>query len=349
MSIIDKTKPVMVTGATGYIAGWIVKNLLENGFKVNAAVRDINNIDKKSHLDSIAKKSNGEIKYFESDLLDNGSYSEAMFDCQLVIHTASPFFLDSKDAQKQIIDPAFEGTKNVLQSVNETKSVKRVVLTSSVAAIYGDAIEGQTAAGGVFDETTWNRTSTPTNNEYSYSKTIAEREAWRMCEEQKRWDLVTINPSFVVGPALNVKAEFESKKFMLQLGNGDLKFGAPDIKLGMVDVRDVALAHYNAGLYSNASGRYILSSESIDFLRISKYLREKFREDYPFPKKNAPKFIIWLMAPLLGAKRSFVSRNIGYEVFFDNSRSKKDLSIDYTPIKKSVIDFFQQFIDAKLV
>ena len=75
----------MVTGATGYIAGWIVKNLLENGFKVNAAVRDINNIDKKSHLDSIAKKSNGEIKYFESDLLDNGSYSEAMFDCQLVI------------------------------------------------------------------------------------------------------------------------------------------------------------------------------------------------------------------------------------------------------------------------
>ena len=61
MSIIDKTKPVMVTGATGYIAGWIVKNLLENGFKVNAAVRDINNIDKKSHLDAIAKKSNGEI------------------------------------------------------------------------------------------------------------------------------------------------------------------------------------------------------------------------------------------------------------------------------------------------
>ena len=149
MSIIDKTKPVMVTGATGYIAGWIVKNLLENGFKVNAAVRDINNIDKKSHLDAIAKKSNGEIKYFESDLLDNGSYSEAMFDCQLVIHTASPFLLDSKDAQKQIIDPAFEGTKNVLQSVNEAKSVKRVVLTSSVAAIYGDAIEGQTAAGGV--------------------------------------------------------------------------------------------------------------------------------------------------------------------------------------------------------
>jgi len=349
MSIIDKTKPVMVTGATGYIAGWIVKNLLENGFKVNAAVRDINNIDKKSHLDAIAKKSNGEIKYFESDLLDNGSYSEAMFDCQLVIHTASPFFLDSKDAQKQIIDPAFEGTKNVLQSVNEAKSVKRVVLTSSVAAIYGDAIEGQSAAGGVFDETNWNGTSTPTNNEYSYSKTIAEREAWRICEEQKRWELVTINPSFVVGPALNIKAEFESKKFMLQLGNGDLKFGAPDIKLGMVDVRDVALAHYNAGLYSNASGRYILSSESIDFLRISKYLREKFREDYPFPKKNAPKFIIWLMAPLLGAKRSFVSRNIGYEVFFDNSKSKKDLSIDYTPIKKSVIDFFQQFIDAKLV
>ena len=341
--------PVLVTGATGYIASWVVKYLLEKGHTVHATVRDISDNGKKSHLDKIASDCNGELKYFEADLLKPSSYKEAMADCQFVFHIASPFIMDSKDPQKEIIDPALEGTKNVLKSVNETSSVKRVVLTSSVAAIYGDGIDSKNVPDGIFDETMWNTSSTPTMGEYSYSKTVAEKEAWKICEEQNRWDLISINPSFVLGPALNAKADFESKKFALQLGNGDLKSGAPDITLGMVDVRDVADAHVKACFNESIKGRFILSSESLSLLDAGLFIKEKFGDKYPVPTRNAPKFIIWLMAPLLGAKRSFVSRNIGYEVFFDNSRSKKDLSIDYTPIKKSVIDFFQQFIDSKLV
>lgn len=349
MKNFDKSSPVLVTGATGYVAGWVVKNLLEDGFTVNAAIRDVSNVNKRTHLDNIANKSSGEIKYFEADLLDQGSYKEAMQGCQLVIHTASPFFLDAKNAQKELIEPAFEGTRNVLNSVNDTESVKRVVLTSSCAAIYGDAIDSKTVPDGVFDETMWNTTSTPTISEYSYSKTVAEKEAWKICGEQNRWDLVTINPSFVVGPALNPRANFESKKFVLQMGNGDLKNGAPDLKMGMVDVRNVGEAHVNAGVNPKACGRYILSSESVDMLKVSEYLREKFGSNYPFPTKKAPKFLIWLIAPFLGIKRSFVSRNIGYAVFFNNSRSIEDLSINYIPVKTAVVDFFQQFIDEKLL
>ena len=346
---IDKRSPVLITGATGYIAGWVVKNFLDNGYTVHAAVRDISNEKKKAHLDKIANKSSGEIKYFESDLLNNGSYKEAMQGCQIVIHTASPFFLNSKDAQRELIDPALNGTINVLTSVNETETVKRVVLTSSCAAIFGDAAEAQELPDKTFDETMWNTTSTPKISEYSFSKTVAEKEAWKICNDQNRWDLVTINPSFVIGPALNPRANFESKKFMLQMGNGDLKNGAPDLKMGMVDVRDVGLAHYNAATISKATGRYILSSESVDFLKIGEYLRKKYGDGYPFPSRRAPKFFIWLIAPFLGLKRSFVSRNIGYAVFFNNTRSKQDLSINYIPVRKSVVDFFQQFIDQKLV
>ena len=349
MKNFDKSSPVLVTGATGYVAGWVVKNLLEDGFTVNAAIRDVSNVNKRTHLDNIANKSSGEIKYFETDLLDNGSYKEAMQECQLVIHTASPFFLDAKNAQKELIEPAFEGTRNILNSVNDTESVKRVVLTSSCAAIYGDAIDSKTVPDGIFDETMWNTTSTPTISEYSYSKTVAEKEAWKICGEQKRWDLVTINPSFVVGPALNPRANFESKKFVLQMGNGDLKRGAPDLKMGMVDVRNVGEAHVNAGTDPKANGRYILSSESVDMLKVGEYLREKFGNKYPFPRKKAPKILIWLIAPFLGLKRSFISRNIGQAVFFNNSRSIEDLSISYTPVKIAVIDFFQQFIDEKLI
>lgn len=349
MYSIDKSSPILVTGATGYIAGWVVKNLLDNGFTVHAPIRNFSDKKKREHLDKIAGKSSAEIKYFEADLLNFGSYKKAMEGCQLVFHTASPFFLDAKDAQKELIEPALEGTKNILNSVNETESVKRVVLTSSVAAIYGDTIDSKMVTDGIFDETMWNTTSSPEAGEYSYSKTVAEKEAWKICGKQKRWDLVTINPSFVVGPALNPKANFESKKIILQMGNGDLKMGAPDITIGMVDVRDVGEAHFNAGLNPKANGRYILSSQSIDLLKIGEYLREKYGDRYPFPKRKAPKFLVWLIAPFLGIKRRFISRNVGYSVFFDNTRSKEDLSIIYKPIKTAVIDFFQQFIDEQLV
>lgn len=129
MKIIDKTKPVMLTGATGYVAGWIVKKLLDEGMTVHAAVRDPENLNKLKYLDKLAANSIGAIKYFKSDLLEQGSYKKAMEGCELVFHTASPFTLSVKDAQKQLVDPALKGTENVLETVNETASVKRVVLT----------------------------------------------------------------------------------------------------------------------------------------------------------------------------------------------------------------------------
>lgn len=346
---INKSLPVLVTGATGYIGGWVVKNLLDEGRTIHAPIRNLTNTQKRVHLDKLAKDSSGEIKYFESDLMIENSYKEAMKKCELVIHIASPFIMDSKDPQKEVIDPALKGTQNILKTANKIESVKRVVLTSSVAAIYGNGIDGQSVEGGMFNESMWNTTSTSTDGEYSYSKTVAEKEAWKICEEQKRWDLVVINPGFVLGPSLNPNAMFESKKFMLQMGNGDLKSGAPDITMGMVDVRDVSKAHVIAGFSESAKGRYILSAKTHTLLETGVFIKEKFGDKYPVPTRNAPKFLIWILAPFLGIKRNFVSKNIGYKIDFDNSKSIKELGINYSPVKKAVVDFFQQFVDHGLV
>tara|TARA_B110000003_G_scaffold54981_1_gene54983 strand:+ start:179 stop:1225 length:1047 start_codon:yes stop_codon:yes gene_type:complete len=346
---INKSLPVLVTGATGYIGGWVVKNLLDEGITIHAPIRNLTNTQKRVHLDKLAKDSSGEIKYFESDLMIEDSYKEAMKKCELVIHIASPFIMDSKDPQKEVIDPALKGTQNVLKTANKIESVKRVVLTSSVAAIYGNGIDGQSVEGGMFNESMWNTTSTSTDGEYSYSKTVAEKEAWKICKEQKRWDLVVINPGFVLGPSLNPNAMFESKKFMLQMGNGDLKSGAPDITMGMVDVRDVSKAHVTAGFSESAKGRYILSAKTHTLLETGIFIKEKFGDKYPVPTRNAPKFLIWILAPFLGIKRNFVSKNIGYKIDFDNSKSIKELGINYSPVKKAVVDFFQQFVDHDLV
>ncbi len=197
MTTIDKSKPVLVTGATGYVAGWLIKELLKDGITVHAAVR--NPLDKKktAHLDEIAAKSKGSIRYFKSDLLTEGSYFEAMQGCELVFHTASPFTTNVKDPQKELIEPAVKGTENVLNTANNTASVKRVVVTSSCAAIYTDASDCAMAPDGIVTEEIWNTTASLDYQPYSYSKTLAEKKAWEIAGKQSQWDLVTINPALV--------------------------------------------------------------------------------------------------------------------------------------------------------
>ena len=350
MKTIDKKKPVLVTGATGYVAGWLVKKLLEEGLTVHAAVRDPKNKEKLKFLDELAEKLPGKIVYFKSDLLEEGSYAEAMKGCELVFHTASPFTMEIKDPQKELIDPAKLGTRNVLEQATKTGSVKRVVLTSSCAAIYGDNADLKDTPNGVFTEEIWNTSSSLKHQPYSYSKTVAEQEAWKINKEQSQWDLVVINPSLVLGPAINPNnVTSESFNIVKQFGNGSMKAGAPKIGMGAVDVRDVALAHFNAGFTPEASGRYIVSGHNSSFLEMASTLLPTYGDKYPIPKKAMPKWLIWLLGPSINKAitRKYVSQNMGLPFIADNSKSIKELRMHYRPLEESMNEMFQQLIDSK--
>ncbi len=348
MKIIDKTKPIMITGATGYVAGWIVKKLLDEGLTVHAAVRNPENKESVRHLDELAVKAPGKIIYFKADLLKEGSYDEAMTGCELVFHTASPFTSKFTDPQKELVDPALNGTKNVLGSVNRTASVKRVVLTSSCAAIIGDAIDCLDYPNGTGTEEQWNNTSSLNHQPYSYSKTVAEKAAWEINKAQNRWDLVVINPCFVMGPGIKPDATSDSHHFFQQLGNGKMKTGIPDFRIGIVDVRDVAGAHLKAGFTPEAHGRHIICAENTSFPAISSILRNKFGNAYPLPKRTLPKFLVWLMGPMVGLERKMLSRNVGYPWKVDNSKGIKELGMKYRPLEVTITEFFQQMIDNKV-
>ena len=149
---IDTKQKVLVTGATGFVAGWIVKRLVEAGVCVHAAVRDPENEVKVAHLKQLSEKGPGSVVLFKADLTEAGSYGKAMKGCATVFHTASPFILKFNNAQTDLIEPALAGTKNVLASVNATSSVQRVILTSSVAAIYGDTIDCVNTPSGKVNE-----------------------------------------------------------------------------------------------------------------------------------------------------------------------------------------------------
>ncbi len=232
---IDTSAPALVTGATGYVAGWIVKGLLDAGVTVHAAVRDPSNEAKVAHLRRLAENSSGALKLFAADLLEPGSYAGAMTGCTHVFHTASPFIRSFDDPQTELIDPAVKGTTSVLTTANDTQSVRRVVLTSSVAAIYSDASDCASAPGGVLTEDVWNTRSTLTHEPYNLSKTLAEKAAWKIADQQDRWRLVVINPSLVIGPALNDAPTSASFDIVKQLGDGTMKLGVPRVNFGLVD------------------------------------------------------------------------------------------------------------------
>ncbi len=348
---IDKSKPVLVTGANGFVASWLVKKLLEEGLTVHAAVRSPENDKKVGHLKKVAEKSSGTLKFFKADLLTQGAYTEAMQGCELVYHTASPFFLSVKDPQKDLIDPAKLGTRNVLESANKVESVKRVVVTSSCAAIYGDAVDCAKAPNGILTEEVWNTSSSLTYQPYSYSKTVAEQEAWKVAKEQSRWDLVTVNPSFVLGPTLNPNnTASESFNFVKQLGDGTMKSGAPKFGVGVVDVRDLAVAHFKAGFTPSAKGRYIASAHNTDFLELGLSLRTKYGADYPVPKSAAPKWLIWLIGPMMDKSitRKMISRNVNVEWKADNSKIKNELGVEFRSVQNMMEDAFQSLIDADI-
>ena len=348
MTTIDQSKPVMVTGANGYVASWLVKRLLDEGITVHAAVRSPENDKKVGHLKDAAANSSGELKFFKADLLTPGAYKEAMEGCELVFHTASPFITDVKDPQKELIEPAEQGTANVLNSAREVSSVKRIVVTSSCAAIYTDAIDSVNAPGGQLTEDIWNTTASLEYQPYSYSKTLAEKKAWAIAESQNQWDLITINPCLVLGPALNPhNTTSESVNILKMLGGGDMKMGAPKMGAGIVDVRDVAEAHYKAGFTPGAKGRYITAAHNTDFLEMGTVLLPKYGDKFPLPKKALPKWLLMIVGPMTNKlfTRRFIRNNVNIPWKADNSKIKNDLGMSFRPMQETMEDAFQVLID----
>lgn len=353
---IDTSKPVLVTGATGYVAGVLIKQLLEKGLTVHGTVRDPSKTDRLAYLQKLADESSGTIKFFKGDLLTPGSFEEAMVGCAVVFHTASPFVASVEDPQKDLVDPALLGTENVLNSVNKTPTVKRVVLTSSIVATYGDACE--VTPERKLSEQVWNRTASLTNNTYALSKTLAEQKAWMIAGSQTQWSMCAIMPVLVVGPGVKYHGTSTSFSLIRNLGNNDssMALGAPPLTWGTVDVRDVATAHIVAAFAEDEvdGGRYILSNEVLPYPEMGKLIAKKYSPEYSIVQSALPwylKYLIWLVAPYAGQglSRSFVANNFGYPIYIDNSKSIKGLGMEYIPPEQSLQEMFQQLIDNDVV
>lgn len=332
---------ILVTGGTGYIGSWLVKGLLEKGHTIRLTLRDKKNKEKYQFLEDIANSSQGSLEIWEADLLKNGSFDTAAKGCDLIAHLASPFILNVRDAQKDLIDPAVKGTTNVLEAATKSGSVKKVVLTSSVAAVHGDNIDMTNQNLSIFTEANFNSSSSLKHQPYSFSKTLAEKKAWEIAKKQTSWELVVINPSFVMGPPISQNSQSESLKIMNDILSGKYKSGAPELYFGYVDVRDVAKAHIYA-LENKAEGRHILAERVCDMLSFIKIIEEHYPNTYKLPKSFIPKRLLSLLGRFFGIDRKFVKNNVGIAIKLDNSKSKEKLKLKYTPLEQTVKDMVEE-------
>ncbi|KAL3686917.1 hypothetical protein R1sor_013226 [Riccia sorocarpa] len=274
-------KTVVVTGANGFIASWVVKFLLERGYTVRGTVRSPDDLAKVGHLLGLPGAEE-HLTLHKADLLADGAYDEIVRGADVIFHTASPFVMKGiTDPESQLLSPAIKGTLNVLKSAAKATSVKRVVLTSSIGAV---AVNSRpTGPGVIMDESWWSDPEFCTQHKlwYYQSKTLAEKEAWDFVKD-KHFDLVVINPAMVLGPLLQNSLN-TSSEIILDLLKGVTK-EYPNLSLCYVNVKDVALAHILAYEIPTAEGRYLLADKVLHYEEVVEILK-KIAPGSPLPSK----------------------------------------------------------------
>lgn len=266
----------------------IVGQLLDDGHEVHGTVRSKTSSDSAKNLEALAKEiGNGKLVLHEADLLVDGSFDACVSGRDYVLHTASVFKLAVDDIKKDLIDPAIDGTFNVLKSVNRTASVKRTILTATYCTIWSFCDseawscpkQQKPKNGEYFNEDDWATTLYPDgglayDGSQAYCRSKVEQDkAAREFADLNKLDLVTIHPSLVVGPPRGKRADGVSMAIMMGMAGGTL---VHQVFPGC-DLRDLAVAHIKAAIVPEAKGRYLVTNAHIPTdLEIWKCLKEAY-------------------------------------------------------------------------
>ncbi len=335
---------VLVTGASGFVGIHCVAALLKEGYQVRGTVRSL---AREAALRKTIEKfvdANDRLTLVEADLLKDAGWDKAVQGCDYVLHVASPFPLGEPKHEDDLIIPAREGTLRVLGAAAENK-VKRVVLTSSVAAIaYGHPKEKTQ-----FNENDWSMADSPTIAAYSKSKTLAERAAWDFVKSlDNGMELATINPGLILGPLPDTHAR--TSGVLVQSLMLSTTPGLARMHFNAVDVRDVAAAHISAMTTPEAAGqRFVCVSDSFWIKDVALLLKDEYAEKgYKIKTNVFPNWIVRFVAIFSKEARATVD-SLDRELFVDNSRIKEVLNWKPRDMKEMVLSMAESMIELEMV
>ena len=340
ISKITKDLPILVTGASGYIASHCIKQLLDQGFKVRGTVRSLSKKEKYEFLYTLSPSHNDNLSLVEAQLLNADCWGPAVDGCKYVLHVASPIPPYVPKDENEIIKPAVEGTMNVLQAALEKGVDKVVVTSSSLAILFGND-------GKYVNEDDWSDVNKCSH--YPKSKVLAEKAAWEFYEKNKeKIQITTVLPSLVFGPCFVAHGNTSEGLIREIMNNTYPGIPSPDVKYRTVDVRDVAKGHLNALFNEKANGRrYILSGSETTNEGIVNILKEEFgKYGYELPGKKVSAEEIKNSGHALAQR---VVPMMGKSFELNNERSVKELGMEYIGIEKSLVDMANSLIGLGLV
>ena len=322
---------VLVTGASGFIAEHCIIELLKNGYSVKGSLRSMNR--EQEVRDAVKTETDDtKLEFCKLDLLEDDGWEDAMWDCDYLMHVASPFVIEDPKDENELIKPAKEGTLRALNAAKKA-GIKRVVLTSSVAAVNSHMVSGTS------DHTTWTDINSKYVTPYQKSKTIAEKAAWDFYNNQdsnNKMELAVINPGGVMGPQLGNDLGGASTQIVSQLISGKFPM-IPALSFPFIDVRDVAILHLKAMTTPDADGKRFIAAHSKPtwMYEVAEVLSAAGYEKIKL--KKAPSFMLKLIGLFDNKTKSLVPMLDKY-VPCDNSQTVKILNWKPMPWEQAFIE-----------
>lgn len=309
-------RKVGIIGGSGFIGSHVTKTFLENGFEVKASTTDVSNEGKYQHLMDLENSENLHIS--ELDVRDKQQLKQFVSDCDVVVHSGTPFQLDVQDAQSELFDPTIKGTENFLDVIINTPSVKKVVIIASVAAYNTNF---PLPAGNKSASDTFSENNTPfmsvESHPYAQAKFLANQVVTDFIKKHPKLDfeITSVSPVAVFGKSMSQREDSTSTGLQYLIKNNlapnpfvQMLYDT-NAEFAIVDVKDVAVGVFKAATISGLhSKNYLLSSETYAVSDINLMLNNK-------AAKNLPK------------------------VIYQNQLAERDLGLPFRPVKQTFQDY----------
>lgn len=326
---------VLVTGCTGFVAKHCIAELLRRGFRVRGTARDAERgvIALRGALGHAGIDSRA-VEVMTADLERDAGWEQAVRGVSYVLHVASPFPIEQPKDREALVRPARDGALRVLAAATAAR-VPRVVMTSSTVAVMYVAAP---RPGHVYTEADWTDPARPDITPYMASKTIAERAAWDYVRATPGApELVTVNPGFIQGPALDTDLSTSLEVHRL-MGKGAYP-GAPRISFPVADVRDVAELHVAALTHPGAAGeRFIAANGTASLMGIGRIIAAAL----PDLARKVPRFELPDMAvrglAIFDKRLVAVLPELGAERVCDNAKARRVLGHAFRPAEQAIRD-----------
>lgn len=331
---------VLVTGGTGFLARWCIVELIRRGYQVRTTIRDRTQ-GPPLHASLLPHLPGPEgFSVHEADLNADAGWEEAVEGCDYVLHVASPFPAAQPKNPEDIIAPARDGTRRVIQA-SLAAGVRRIVITSSSATV-----RYAPGPSRPLDEDDWTDLDDPRLNTYERSKTIAEQTAWALVDTAGSRDRLTaVIPSTVLGPLIGDRRSFSVQVIARML---DGMPGTPRLGFSFVDVRDVAAAHVTAMTTPQAAGqRYLTVGAFLWLADIAAILRRHLGPAAAkVPRRGVPDTIVKILARFDPGLASVV-HELGQTVEYTTAKAQQGLGWAPRPVEQTILDCATSLLSAK--